>query len=273
MRSRSLSKEGCRLFNIAYERDASHINLPALLCSFFTSDFDIRLEKSCDKLRESTYKLYSFLDSKNIKSIPKLIDNAITNIVILVLTNEDKIAKLHQVKLNFKYYLSIAKLAYNQNDHQTVIVIRSALNNFHIQRLKLKISKRDKEFLDLLDKQYGSFKDCCAGHLRQMLGNTDVNKFLPSLMILLIHLNKTKEYAKCYETIGTFPKELRDKQKELEKIVKNYYNYYKNYEDEVIHLYNQDPNENPVMKKYTGPINARIFEISYEIRSKISKKK
>lgn len=266
MRSRSLSKEGCRLFNIAYERDARHINLPALICSFFTSDFDTKLEKSCNNLRESTYRLYSYLNQKDIKSIPKLIDNAITNIVILVLTNDDKIAKVHQVKLNFKYYLSVAKLAYDQGDHQTVIVIRSALNNYHIQRLKIKLHKRDQEFLDKLDKQYGSFKDCCAGHLRQMLSNKDVNKFLPSLMILLIHLNKTKEYAKCYETIGTFPKELRNKQKELEKIVSSYYNTYKNYEEEIIDLYEKDPNDNPVMNKFQGPINARIFELSFQIK-------
>jgi len=271
MRTRSLSQEGCRLLNIAYEKNTQHINLPALLCSFFTSDFDIKLEKSCNKLRESTYRLYSYLNQKNIKSIPKLIDNAITNIIILVLTNEDKIAKLHRVKLNFKYYLSVAKLAYAQGDHQTVIIIRSALNNFNIQRLKLKINKKDQIFLDNLDKEYGSFKDCCAGHLRQMLSNNNVDNFLPSLMILLIHLNKTKEYAKCYETIGSFPKELRNKQKELEKIVSNYYNNYKDYQDEIIDLYEQDPNNNPVMKKLQGPINAKIFQISYEIKKKVKK--
>lgn len=274
MRSRSLSKEGCRLLNIAYEKDTSHINLAALLCSYFTSDYDIKLEESCNKLRESTYRLYSYLNCKDIKTIPKLINNAITNIIILILTNNNEIAKIHKVKQNYKYYLAIAKEAYKQNDHQTAIVIRTALNNFNIIRLNLKINKRDKEFLDLLEKEYGTFKDCCAGHLRQILLKRDAKQFLPSLMILLVHLNKTKEYAKCYETIGTFPKELRNKQKELENIVDLYYKSYKNYDEKIIHLYEENPNDNPILSKMEGPINAKLFEISCQIKKgKVHKRK
>ena len=36
-------------------------------------------------------------------------------------------------------------------------------------------------------------------------------------MVLMMHLNKTKEYAKSYESIGKFPKDLRDKEKRLMK--------------------------------------------------------
>ena len=58
-----------------------------------------------------------------------------------------------------------------------------------------------------------------------MLENkNDVKTFLPSIVIMLMHLNKTKEYAKCYVSIGKFPKELQDKHDEIQFLATNYYN-------------------------------------------------
>ena len=94
-----------------------------------------------------------------------------------------------------------------------------------------------------------------------MLKNKDdVDKFLPSIVIMLMHLNKTKEYAKCYTSIGKFPKALQDKHDEIQKLAIDYYNNYKDFQDKMLELYLKDPMELKLMKEVKGmSISAKLY--------------
>jgi hypothetical protein len=85
-----------------------------------------------------------------------------------------------------------------------------------------------------------------------------------------MHLNKTKEYAKSFESIGKFPKQLRDKEKQLENIADKYYNKYKNTNEMLLELYNTDPLDHPIIQQYgcytDNSINQALFEISCKIQ-------
>ena len=78
-----------------------------------------------------------------------------------------------------------------------------------------------------------------------------------------MHLNKTREYAKCYERLGKFPTALQNKQNQLQNIAEKYYNTYKNYQEEIIDLYLKDPSELKLLEGVTGKtVSAKLYELS-----------
>jgi hypothetical protein len=101
-----------------------------------------------------------------------------------------------------------------------------------------------------------------------MLENKDIKAFLPSIVIMLMHLNKTKEYAKCYRSIGKFPKELQNKHNEIQNVAITYYNNYKDFQDRILELYLKDPEELELMKTVKGmSISAKLYEISMLVKN------
>ena len=110
---------------------------------------------------------------------------------------------------------------------------------------------------------------CNAKHLEQMLKYKDqVDNFLPSIVIMLMHLNKTKEYAKCYTSIGKFPKALEDKHNEIQSVAYNYYTNYKDFQDKMLELYLKNPSELKLMKGVEGlSISAKLYEISMLVKN------
>ena len=85
-RDRVLSEEGLKLFNVAVmEKQPQRGCVKSLLYKLFTSEFDINLDESSVQMRKASMKLYSFLSNLDSKSIPQLIDNAIVNIILLIL--------------------------------------------------------------------------------------------------------------------------------------------------------------------------------------------
>ena len=170
------------------------------------------------------------------------------------------------------FYISLANKLYDAGDHHSAIIIRCAMSSFHIERLGFKLSERQKNIYIKFEKEYGTFLNMHSCHLKKILTNNDYETFYPSLMVLMIHLNKTKEYAKCYESIGKFPTNLRNKQKQLEDIAEGYYNKYKNTDELLLELYNNDPLDHPIMVSRRcisdNKINNVLHEISHEINSK-----
>jgi hypothetical protein len=272
-RKRVLSHEGCRLFNVSlYNNPPPQYQgcLRRLFLNLLTSDFDHKLADNSKQMRQSTCKLYSYLDKR--EQIPSFINNAITNIVLLILLNDSKINKLHQVKYNIHYYITLAKKAHDSGDHQTAILITAALKNTALTNLQLKNSKKDKNILIELEKEYGNFMNCHSGHLKQMLKNKEtichLKDFLPSIMILLMHLNRTKEYVKGYTNIGKFPKSLILKEDQLQLIANNYFNEYKNIENNLVQLYEEDPLNNDIMNQMKSEgIASKLHEISNIVKS------
>ena len=55
----------------------------------------------------------------------------------------------------FHYYYDLAKLAYKNNDHNTTLIIKCALEHIVIKQLKFKILKSEQK---LLNKLIDTFK-------------------------------------------------------------------------------------------------------------------
>lgn len=276
-RRRSLSDDGLNLFNLCLSNDPEEIPLemrkPSKNClrgifyKLFTTDFDIELEKSRDKFREGTCSLYSFLDNKSVKNIPNFFNNAVANLVYLILVTDGKLNSKKKVNKNLIFYYSLAEEAMKHNDHNTAVLIRAALDNTAIRRLKIKETKKMKRVKDKFEDIYGSFLSCNARHLKAILENKDI-KFLPSLLILLMHLNKTKEYAKSYRALGKFPKELEEKNNQLQNIANNYYNEYIGFREKILDLYSKDPHELELLSDCNkSNITTKLFELSYKIKN------
>jgi hypothetical protein len=282
-RERALSERGCELFNVCYGNSVSikisrrrsclpNVNLKTIFHKFMTSDFDIQLEKHEKKMKSATEKMFCFLEDKKRKHIGKLINNAMTNLIIFTLSDGVNPCNLQKAKMNMGFYISLANKLYDAGDHHSAIIIRCAMSSSHIERLEFKLKDRQKEIYKKFEKEYGTFLNMHSGHLKKILVNNDYDKFYPSLMVLMTHLNKTKEYAKCYESIGKFPVNLRNKQKQLEDIANVYYNKYKNTDELLLELYNNDPLDHPIMSSFgcfsDKKISQTLFEISYKVNGK-----
>ena len=87
------------------------------------------------------------------------------------------------------------------------------------------------------------------------------------------NLNKTKEYAKCYQSIGKFPEALQNKHNQIQKLADSYYNNYKTFQNKIIDLYLKDPMDLKYMKESKGMgISGKLFEISLLVDGKKIKK-
>ena len=271
-RTRTLSLEGQDLFNIGINSrplKRQQQCWKSLILNLFTTDFDIKLEKSIKTFRKSTCSLYSYLTDREKSKIPDFFNNAVANLVYLILVTDDKPNNLIKVRHNISFYLSLANKAFKNGDHNSVILLKAALENTAIKRLKLKKHKKEKRIFDKFEQAYGTFMSCNAKHLKEMLENKkEVKTFLPSIVIMLMHLNKTKEYAKCYNSIGKFPKELQEKHDEIQELACNYYNNYKDFQYMMLELYLKDPNDLKLMKEVKGKsISIKLYEISMLVKN------
>lgn len=267
-RKRSLSNLGCELFNIGMEEKQNITCLRSLVYNLFTTDFDEKILKSLVKFRNSTYKLFSFLNHENIHKIPLYFNNAAGNLIYLIFVDEDNVNNLNKIKKNINFYYYLAEAAMKNNDHNTAILIRTALDNVAVKRLHLKKTKKQKKIIDLFIKRYGSFINCNSNHLKEILDNQDIN-FLPSVAILLMHYNKNKEYYKCYTKLGKLPKKLADVNFQLERIVRRYYHRYKNNQNDLQKIYLYDTNNFELLKKYDSrSCDIKLIELSKDINNK-----
>ena len=266
-RKRVLSEEGQKLFNVSLKKPMGGC-IKTMLHNLFTSEFDTNLDASSEQMRKASMKLYSYLSKKGRKSIPDLIDHAIVNIILLIMLTDNKINKLQRVKYNIHYYTHLAKRAHTEGDHHTAILIKAALENTALRRLKLKTNKGEKKILQKLEEDYGTFMNCNSQHLRNILSSKeeDIENFLPSIMVLLMHLDKTREYAKSYKQMGLVSDRLINTQYQLTQIAKDYYLHYKNFKTNLVELYLQNPLDQEIMMKQPSKsICAKLYDISYKI--------
>ena len=278
-RKRALSQRGCELFSVCYSdnvivkqrRNSCLPDLKTLYQKLMTSDFDIKLDQHRKKMKKATEKMFTFLDTDKRHYIGKLINNAMTNLIIFTLSDGEKTVSKQKVKMNMSFYISLASKLYDEGDHHSAIIIRAAMSSFYIERLKIKLNDRQKKIYEKFETEYGTFLNMHSYHLEKILKlNTNNYKtFYPSLMVLMTHLNKTKEYAKCYEKLGQFPSKLRNKQLQLENIANLYFNKYKNTNELLLELYNTDPLEHPIMENYNcyhdKHITTALHEMSHNI--------
>ena len=107
-------------------------------------------------------------------------------IVYLILVTEGKPNNIVKVRHNISFYLSLADQAFENGDHNSVILLKAALENIAIRRLKLKELKKQKKLFKKFEDTYGTFLNCNAKHLKQMLENKDTKNFLPSIEFTIL---------------------------------------------------------------------------------------
>ena len=271
-RKRVLSDEGIKLFNMCYnEEPLTRGCIKNLLHNLFTSDFDIKIEKNSKQLRYSSCRMYALLHEILQDCLPVAVDNAITNLVLLILTDGTNTPNtICRIRYNVGYYYSLAKKAYQLGDHHSAIMIKCALLNTAITRLKLKKNKKWKAIDKLFEKEYGSFINCHANHLDKIL-NTQVNdNFLPSIIVLHTHLKKSKEYAKNFERIGKCPTKFNDCKIQLETRAEEYYLKYRTFNKTLIDLYTQNPLDNKLLSSmHAKSICGKLLDLSNLISPRI----
>ena len=88
-------------------------------------------------------------------------------------------------------------------------------------------------------------------------------------MILIIHLNKAKEYSKSFKNLGSADKTYDFKKIKLIKILNNLKKRYSNYKDcELLDLYLEDPNKNSILKvSESNSMSTKLFDICKHIPS------
>ena len=224
-RERTLSDKGKELLNYEHDDNPRRFSsgcLQNLLHKFLTTDFDIEVENSTHQMRKATKKLYSYLlEIDEEKKLSKFINNAVTNILVLIFTDGNKIYKRQKVKMNIDYYLTIAKHAFKNQDHQTALLIKCALDSHTIRRLKIKYKKRQVNFIKELENAYGNYKSCHYKHLSDILKGYRKH-FLPSAMIMEMHHNKSREITKTMARMGKKPSNMVIRKWELEKVIQSY---------------------------------------------------
>ena len=280
MKRRRVSSEGQLLLKLAYTNEEiltkkekpSRSKIKNMLCGLFHTDYDNKLENGCTQLYSSGRKLFTFVKD-DLEIIPNLMNNAITNIMLLILTNEGRIATKFEARRNYLFYMDLAEKAFKIKDHNTCIMIISAVNNAAIERLKLKKRKKDLQLLENFKERYGEFKSNCIKHIKDFTqGNFDKSLEVPSLMMFLINIKRLNEIEKVIKTQG------RKTIIKLQNLLDFYYELFE-YEDNLdfILLYTKNPFENEVIKKLKKiddsknfNLYIKIFEISNSI---INKKK
>lgn len=266
-RKRTLSDRGLELFNLLDHPPPPRFTkncLKQFFLKIITSDFDLKIEQNTIHMKDTTKKLYKFLHSNNYKNykLSDLMNNAIDNIIIFILTDGYSVLNKIQIKNNINYYINLAKHAQSHGDHHTTILIISAIKSTPISRLKLKYNKYNIEFLDKCEKLYGGFLDCHANHLKSILKGFRKH-FYPSLMILDMHYNKTKEHAKAFKSIGKFPKTLIDTQSKLKNIIQQYSKL--SNDTDLLPIYYTNPSSHPIFGQsiyITNTIKQKLYILS-----------
>jgi hypothetical protein len=260
------------------------INLKKLYLDFTTTDFDRKIDTNTTNMRTASKKLLTFL-YKDYKCIPKYIDNAISNLVVLILSDGEKYLTKQKVKMNIHFHLKLAERASLENDHQTAILIQMALYNHNIQRLNIKKNKKDKEIYDMLNEKYGAFKDCHTKHVREFIKKYNLTDnepdqyfdvdpdYLPSATVLHMHTGKNKAYAKAMQRFGKYPTKILALTNAFNIIKKKYYYHFFKTNEKLTKLYDSTPYEIAFCKQILDkfdPSKKPIRSLLYNLSSNVS---
>ena len=298
-RKRTLSKNGEELFSVAVEtpkyiltkknswnpespknkKKRRHtisclpsLNPKKIFINLITSDFDKKLEEKSQNMKSASKKLLLYLHL-NPQKIPKLVDNAIINLVILILSDGEKYLNEQQVKHNVHFYLKLAERAIKENDHQTAILVKCAIENYNVYRLKLKRNQNDQKIIDLLEKKYGNFKNCYSDHLREFLEIVQeydqMYNYIPSAMVLHMHSIRNERYSKAFKRIGKCPTKITEYSQTIELFKKLFYNRNSILGDNLTKLYLSVPDDLKVIKDFTDEKNdlkSLLFHLSCNVK-------
>lgn len=191
---RRVSSDGLRLFNMAIMSPPPKSAIRNLLSCIFTTPYDDRLEEMTAQCRSASEQLYAYTHHKDINT-NQLINNSIFNIIHAILMKDDKLGRKFDIRRNYHYFMDVAKKASEENDHNTAVIVRAAIQHHAIQQLKLKPLKREKQFYEDFEKKYGTFRNCYKDHLKYAMSNIDYQEWIPSLMVLNMHHTRHRAFS------------------------------------------------------------------------------
>ena len=280
MRKRKLSDDGLTLLNIALKHSPEaqciksgikcYGKIKQLLMKMWTTSYDMEMDIAKKNLRNSSKSLYHYLKNDG-DMIPALIDNAIINIIMLIITQDSKLCNYHQIKMNYGFYCNLALKAQMEKDHHTALLLSCALQHYCFDMLKIKPKYHDK--LHQLVEMYGSPLTCYSKHMKDFLKINDF-EYLPSVMIMQMQIKKAQEQSKGLKFVKRNSKTTDMLQKSLHEKVDDYYNYYKNNND-LIDIYNLNPLQqfDLLLSSRGEKITTKLFDLvgNVKIKNKIGK--
>jgi len=264
-RNFSIARAGKDLFNGMYydfnddsfSFEKNNKCLKSLLFNLLSTDYDDLLETNNLHLRRASYSLLSCLKNQ---IVPKYVNNSIFNIILDIIYDKKGMRSKKEMNKMFHYYFDLAKLAYKNDDHNTTLIVKSALEHVVIKRLKFKILKSEKKLIENFNNDYGEFIDCYKNHVKFIINNkNNLNDFVPSAMVLDMHLKRFDAYTKAYKNIGKYPEALVKNKEELNDISRSIKEYYINVPNAIIDLYTNDPFDHPFV--YTQNNNQMIGDL------------
>lgn len=278
MRKRKLSDDGLTLFNIALHKhpEAQCIKsgikcygkIKQLLLKMWTTEYDIELNTAKKNLRNSSKSLYRYLQNDG-DMIPAFIDNAIINIIMLILTKDSQLCTYNQIKMNYGFYCNLALKAQMEKDHHTALLLSCALQHYCFDMLKIKPKYYEK--LHQLAETYGSPLTCYSKHMKEFL-KVDDFEYLPSVMIMQMQLKKAQEQSKGLKFVKRNSKNLDMLKQSLSQKVEDYYTHYKNNQD-LIDIYNLNPLHqfDLLLSSKGDKITTKLFDLVGNIKIKNKK--
>lgn len=278
MRTRKLSDDGLTLFNIALNKHVEakciegsikcYGKVKQLLLNMWTTNYDIELNMTKKNMRKSAKSMYHYLKNEN-DVIPGLIDNAIINIIMLILIKDSKLCTYQQIKMNYGFYCNLALKSQMEKDHHTALLISCALQHYCFDILKIKPKYYEK--LHKLAESYGSPLTCYSKHMKEFLKVNDY-EYLPSVMIMQMQLKKTHEQTKGLKFVKRNSEILDTLTQSLTQKVDDYSYYYKNNND-MIDIYNINPLQqfDLLLSSNGDKITTKLFDLvgNIKIRNKI----
>jgi hypothetical protein len=190
---RRLSSDGLKLFNMAVLNPPRKSKVKELLSCLFRTEYDDQLDQMVMQCREASKQIFMLANDKSINT-DKLLNNAIFNLIYAILSKDDKITSKRNIKKNIRYFWDVLKRAYNEDDHNTAILLKSVLEHVSIQILKIKERSSDVEIKRSMEDRYGSWRDCYKHHLKEVMQIGTSEDYLPSLMVLNMHASRTSIY-------------------------------------------------------------------------------
>ena len=203
MPKKKLSKTGHYLFNQAYDYSndknikKNYGCIKKLLHDLFSSNYDLELEEIAMNMKASSFKIFSFI--KNHNKIKILNRTAIYNIILLIITNGEYTISPQKVKYNIQFYLDLAVKSMKDNDHQTAILIKAALENKYISDLNIKYNNSMIKKIEILSEKYGYYSELYINHLTELIKKYLHTYYIPSTLVLNLNLennfkNKNSNY-------------------------------------------------------------------------------
>lgn len=245
-RGRTLSDDGKQLLCSAYggeEKVTIDRNcLSNILCNLFTTEYDHRIEECTELFRKGSKGLLVSWKEGDNGQLHRWMNNALMNTLCIIFKEHHCILPVSSIKQNVRFYLQVAKKAMETKDHNTAILLKSALAHSCVERLNI-LSKNMKDKMYLLEKEYGSSKNCQKNHidhiLNKSMSNFSFEKEIPSPMVLEMYLKRVHRYEKALREFGKFHtnQEIREK---LHKVIQKFTKQELT-EEELIPLYTQQP--------------------------------